>query len=149
MLALSDTVALLMSAIGLVVMSMATPGSLQGSLHKVRQSAIDPAELQAKADASRLSIDNWWMQQTSYVPTNVQVTGFYLHQVLQHGTIQTIWSTRDGSPLPEHPVKVGTPTPATMTMVTVYILATIVCLLVALAAMMSADEYNSECWYQE
>ena len=89
MLALSDTVALLMSAIGLVVMSMATPGSLQGSLHKVRQNAIDPAELQAKADASGLSIDNWWMQQTSYVPPTIQVTGFYLHQVQQHGTIQT------------------------------------------------------------
>ena len=40
-------------------------------------------------------------------------------------------------------MKVGTPTPATMTMVTVYISAAIVCLLVALAAMMSADEYNS------
>ena len=55
--ALSDTVVLLLAAIGLVVMSLATPGSLQGSLHKVRQNAIDPAELQAKADASGLSID--------------------------------------------------------------------------------------------
>ncbi|MGB1827960.1 MAG: hypothetical protein ACPHN0_07090, partial [Candidatus Poseidoniaceae archaeon] len=55
-LALTDTVALLMAAIGFVGMSLATPGSLQGSLHKIRQNAIDPAELQAKADASGLSI---------------------------------------------------------------------------------------------
>ena len=40
-------------------------------------------------------------------------------------------------------MKVGTPTPATMTMVTVYISTAILCLLVACAAMMSSDDYNS------
>ena len=125
-------------------MSMATPGSLQGSLHKIRQNAIDPAELQAKADASGLSIDNWWMQQTSYVPTNDP------SDWILPAPGPTTWDNSnrygphgDGSPLPEHPVKVGTPTPATMTMVTVYISAAIVCLLVALSAMMSSDEYTS------
>ena len=46
--ALSDTVVLLLAAIGLVVMSLATPGSLQGSLHKVRQNAIDPGSYRQK-----------------------------------------------------------------------------------------------------
>ena len=41
--AINETVALLIAAIGLVGMSLATPGSLQGSLHKVRQNAIDPS----------------------------------------------------------------------------------------------------------
>ncbi len=142
--AINESVALLISAIGLVVMSLATPGSLQGSLHKIRQNAIDPAELQAKADASGLSIDNWWMQQTSYVPTNDS------SDWILPAPGPTTWDNSnrygphgDGSPLPEHPVKVGTPTPATMTMVTVYISVAIVCLLIALAAMMSSDEYTS------
>ena len=67
--AVDQAPALLMAAIGLILMAFSSPGSLEGSLHKVRQTAIDPAELQAKAEASGLSIDNWWMRQTSYVPT--------------------------------------------------------------------------------
>ena len=138
--AINETVALLIAAIGLVVMSLATPGSLQGSLHKIRQNAIDPTELQAKADASGLSIDNWWMQQTSYVPTNDP------SDWILPAPGPTTWDNSnrygphgDGSPLPEHPVKVGTPTPATMTMVTVYMSVAIVCLLIALSAMMSVS----------
>ena len=48
--AVGQTPALLMAAIGLILMAFSSPGSLEGSLHKVRQNAIDPAELQAKAE---------------------------------------------------------------------------------------------------
>ena len=60
--ATNDVQALILSAIGLVVMAFSSPGSLEGSLHKIRKNAIDPAQLQAKAESSGLSIDNWWMQ---------------------------------------------------------------------------------------
>ena len=51
-------------------MAFSSPGSIEGQLKKVRDNAIDPAELEAKAEASGLTVDNWLMQQTTYVPTN-------------------------------------------------------------------------------
>ena len=141
--AVGQTPALLMAAIGLILMAFSSPGSLEGSLHKVRQNAIDPAELQAKAEASGLSIDNWWMRQTSYVPTTDPndwilpapgpMTWDNENRYGPHG---------DGTPLPEHPVKVGTPTPATMTLFSVYSITAIICILVAIGSMMTEDDYE-------
>ena len=141
--AVDQTPALLMAAIGLILMAFSSPGSLEGSLHKVRQNAIDPAELQAKAEASGLSIDNWWMRQTSYVPTTDPndwilpapgpMTWDNENRYGPHG---------DGTPLPEHPVKVGTPTPATMTLFSVYSITAIICILVAIGSMMTKDDYE-------
>ena len=141
--AVNQTPALLMSAIGLILMAFSSPGSLEGSLHKVRQSAIDPEELQAKADASGLSIDSWWMRQTSYVPTTDPndwilpapgpMTWDNENRYGPHG---------DGTPLPEHPVKVGTPTPATMTLFSVYSITAIICILVGVGSMMLKDDYE-------
>ena len=141
--AVGQTPALLMAAIGLILMAFSSPGSLEGSLHKVRQNAIDPAELQAKAESSGLSIDNWWMRQTSYVPTTDPsdwilpapgpMTWDNENRYGPHG---------DGTPLPEHPVKVGTPTPATMTLFSVYSITAIICILVAIGSMMTKDDYE-------
>ena len=141
--AVDQTPALLMAAIGLILMAFSSPGSLEGSLHKVRQNAIDPAELQAKAEASGLSIDNWWMRQTSYVPTTDPndwilpapgpMTWDNENRYGPHG---------DGTPLPEHPVNVGTPTPATMTLFSVYSITAIICILVAIGSMMTKDDYE-------
>ena len=141
--AVNQTPALLMSAIGLILMAFSSPGSLEGSLHKVRQSAIDPEELQAKADASGLSIDSWWMRQTSYVPTTDPndwilpapgpMTWDNENRYGPHG---------DGTPLPEHPVKVGTPTPATMTLFSVYSITAIICILLGVGSMMLKDDYE-------
>ena len=50
---------ILVSAVGFLALALATPGSHEGDLHKVRMQAIDPAELEAKAEASGLTIDNW------------------------------------------------------------------------------------------
>ena len=141
--AVGQTPALLMAAIGLILMAFSSPGSLEGSLHKVRQNAIDPAELQAKAESSGLSIDNWWMRQTSYVPTTDPsdwilpapgpMTWDNENRYGPHG---------DGTPLPEHPVKVGTPTPATMTLFSVYSITAIICIIVAIGSMMTKDDYE-------
>ena len=140
---LSETPALIMVGIGLIVMAISSPGSLEGALNKVRKAAIDPEVLQAKAESSGLTIDSWWMQQTSYVPTTDPndwilpapgpVTWDNSNRYGPHG---------DGSPLPEHPVKVGTPTPATMTLFSVYSITAIICILVGCASIMSTSDYE-------
>jgi len=140
---LSETPALIMVGIGLIVMAISSPGSLEGALNKVRKAAIDPEALQAKAESSGLTIDSWWMRQTSYVPTTDPndwilpapgpVTWDNSNRYGPHG---------DGSPLPEHPVKVGTPTPATMTLFSVYSITAIICILVGCASIMSTSDYE-------
>ena len=141
--AMDETPAIGLSAVGLIVMAFSSPGSLEASLHKVRQNAIDPSELQAKAEASGLSIDNWWMQQTSYVPTTDP------SDWILPAPGPTTWDNSnrygphgDGSPLPEHPVKVGTPTPATMTLFGIYSILAIACIMILVASIMSEDDYE-------
>jgi len=141
--AISETPALIMAGIGLFVMAISSPGSLEGALHKVRKNAIDPEVLQAKAESSGLTIDSWWMQQTSYVPTTDPndwilpapgpMTWDNSNRYGPHG---------DGSPLPEHPVKVGTPTPATMTLYSVYSITSVACILVGSGSIMAESTYE-------
>jgi hypothetical protein len=109
--------AILMGAIGFLCMALSTPGSHEGDLHKVRMQAIDPAELEAKAEASGLSIDNWWLQQSSYVPTNDP------SDWILPAPGPATWDEQDrygphgdGSAIPEHPSKVGTPVPASFSL---------------------------------
>lgn len=129
------------AVIGFLLMALSSPGSFESSLNKIRQSAIDPAELQAKAESSGLSIDSWLLQQSTYVPTNDP------NDWILPAPGPASWNENDrygphddGSPLPEHPVKVGTPIPATMTLFTVYILGAIASLLGVVAWIMSEGE---------
>ena len=129
--AMGDINGLGVSAFGLLLMALTSPGSLESSLHDLRKSAIDPAELEAKAEASGLSIDNWWMRQTSYVPTTDP------NDWILPAPGPSTWNNEDrygpqgdGSPLPEHPVNVGTPIPATMTLFSIYSILSITCILI-------------------
>ena len=99
---------------GLLVVGMSSPGSLEADLHKVRKSAPQPEDLEKEALEKGFSIDSWWMGRTSYTPTADPSdwiltapgpTTWNENQYIPHG---------DGTPLPEHPVKVGTPRPATI-----------------------------------
>lgn len=133
--AISDINGLGVAAVGLLFMAFTSPGSLEAKLHQVRESAIDPAELEAKAEASGLSIDNWWMKQTSYVPTTDP------SDWILPAPGPSTWNNDDrygpegdGSALPEHPSKIGTPIPATMTLFTVYCLLAISLILVFTAS---------------
>lgn len=112
---------LLISTFGFLLMAAMTPGSFESSLNQVRKSAIDPEELAAKAEASGLSIENWWLQQRSYVPTNDP------NDWILPAPGPATWDEEnrygpheDGSPLPEHPVNVGTPIPSTITLFSVF-----------------------------
>ena len=115
---------LLISSFGFLIMAAMTPGSFESSLNQVRKSAVDPEELAAKAEASGLSIDNWFLQQRSYVPTNDP------NDWILPAPGPITWDEQnrygpheDGSPLPEHPVKVGTPIPSTITLFSVFSLS--------------------------
>ena len=114
--AMSDPVGLAVSVIGLVVLAMATPGSMSAGLHKMRKEAMSAEDLQKKKEQSGYTVDNWFLQQSTLVPTNDPNDW-----ILPAPGPQT-WDTAnpygpqgDGTPLPEHPAKVGTPQPATMT----------------------------------
>ena len=113
--AVGDPIGLAVSVIGLIVMAAASPGSMSAGLHKMRKEAIAPEVLRAKAEQSGFTMDNWFLQQSTLIPTNDPNDW-----VLPAPGPQT-WNTNmygphgDGTPLPEHPAKVGTPRPATMT----------------------------------
>ena len=114
--AMTDPTGLGIAVIGLIVLAAASPGSMSAGLHKMRKEAIDPEILQAKAEQSGYSVDNWFLQQTTLVPTN-DPNDWILPapgpQTVEHAN--PYGPHGDGTPLPEHPVKVGTPQPATMT----------------------------------
>ena len=133
-----------MVAMGLLVMAGGTPGSLEGGLDNLRKGAIPPEELEAKAQQSGLTVDSWFLQQSTLVPTNDPNDW-----ILPAPGPQT-WDSAnpygphgDGSPLPEHPVKVGTPRPATMTSFAVFSNLAVMCGLLAATLAIQADE-NAE-----
>ncbi len=113
--------AILITAVGFLCLALSTPGSHQGDLHKVRMQGIDPEELEAKAKSSGLSMDNWWLQQSTYVPTNDP------NDWILPAPGPASWNEQDrygphgdGTALPEHPSRVGTPVPASLSLFGVF-----------------------------
>jgi len=102
----------LISLVGLLIIALCSPGSLEADLHNVRKNAPQAESLEAEALDKGFSIDSWWMGRSTFTPTTdpsdwiLPAPGpatWNQDQYLPHG---------DGSPLPEHPVNVGTPRPA-------------------------------------
>ncbi|MDP6869484.1 MAG: hypothetical protein QGI21_01765 [Candidatus Poseidoniaceae archaeon] len=140
--------------VGLIILMTMCPGSFESELHNVRKSSIDPEELEAKAKASGLSIDNWFLRQTTYVPTTDA------NDWILPAPGPASWNEEDrygphgdGSPLPEHPVKVGTPIPATITLYGVYGIFLVGFLLLLASALMEdlfrvgQESLDSDYWY--
>ena len=135
---------LLLSAVGCLMMAFVSPGSLEGQMKKVRENAIDPAELEAKAQASGLTIDSWLMQQSTYVPTNDP------NDWILPAPGPSTWDNAnpygahgDGTAIPEHPSVVGTPRPATMTSFTIFASLSVVFALAGVAGVMASDDTDS------
>lgn len=138
--ATSDPGGLGVSIIGLIVLAMASPGSMSAGLYKMRNEAMSAEDLQAKIEQSGYSVDSWFLQQSTLVPTNDPNDW-----ILPAPGPQT-WDTAnpygphgDGTPLPEHPAKVGTPQPATMTTHLIFA-GTAAILTLVMGAVMIGDE---------
>ena len=126
---------LLITGVGLLGLAAVTPGSHEKELHEIRKQAIDPAEIEKKAKESGLSVDNWFLRQTSYVPTNDP------NDWILPAPAPASWNKEDryapdgdGTPLPEHPVKVGTPVPATMSLYGIFGLTAVFCFIFSAGA---------------
>ena len=137
---------LFVMGVGFLGMAMVTPGSHEKELHEIRKQAIDPAELERKAKESGLTIDNWFLRQTSYVPTNDP------NDWILPAPGPASWNSEDryapdgdGTPLPEHPVKVGTPIPASMSLYGIFgLIATLSFILGAGAGISSLDKIDEK-----
>ena len=51
--------------VGFLGMAIVTPGSHEKDLHEIRKQAIDPVEIEQRAKESGLTVDNWYLRQTS------------------------------------------------------------------------------------
>ena len=137
---------LFVMGVGFLGMAMFTPGSHEKDLHEIRKQAIDPAELEQRAKESGLTIDNWFLRQTSYVPTNDP------NDWILPAPGPASWNSEDryapdgdGTPLPEHPVKVGTPIPASMSLYGIFgLIATFSFILGAGAGISSLDKIDEK-----
>jgi hypothetical protein len=141
---MTDTPSLILAAFGLMMLAVASPGSMSAGLHNMRKNAIAPEELQAKIDQSGYSVDNWFLQQSTLVPTNDPNDWILPAPGPQTWNMNEPYGPHgDGTPLPEHPVKVGTPQPATMTSYFVFsCTAALVALIVGGSFMRSAQGEN-------
>ena len=139
-------VGLFVTGVGFLGMAMFTPGSHEKELHEIRKQAIDPAELERRAKESGLTVDNWFLRQTSYVPTNDP------NDWILPAPGPASWNSEDryapdgdGTPLPEHPVKVGTPIPASMSLYGIFgLIATFSFILGAGAGISSLDKIDEK-----
>ena len=130
-----DLEGLIFSVPGLTLMAIATPGSMSHGLHKMRKKAISADDLQAKAEQSGYTVENWFLQQSTLVPTNDPNDWILPAPGPQTWNQNNMYGPHgDGTPLPEHPVKVGTPRPATMTLHFVFAGLAVVSLLLVGAA---------------
>ena len=68
--ATDDLVGLGISVMGLVVMAAASPGSMSAGLHKMRNEAMSAEEFSKDNTQIGYTVDNWFLQQTTLVPTN-------------------------------------------------------------------------------
>ena len=137
--AVSDPVGLAVSVIGLIVMAAASPGSMSAGLHKMRKEAIAPEILQAKAEQSGYTMENWFLQQSTLVPTNDPSDWILPAPGPQTWSNNMYAAHGDGTPLPEHPAKVGTPQPATMTSYLIFA-GTAAILTLVVGAVITMDE---------
>ena len=137
--AVSDPVGLAVSVIGLVAMAAASPGSMSAGLHKMRKEAIAPEILQAKAEQSGYTMENWFLQQSTLVPTNDPSDWILPAPGPQTWSNNMYAAHGDGTPLPEHPAKVGTPQPATMTSYLIFA-GTAAILTLVVGAVITMDE---------
>ena len=106
---------LLISALGFLLMAFASPGSLEAELKKLRDNAQPAEVLAAKAAESGIEVQSYWRGIRTITPSNDP------NDWILPAPGPATWNDASpydqdegGEPLPEHPHKVGTPRPATL-----------------------------------
>ena len=131
-LAAKGDIALLgLSGLGFLILAFSSPGSLEATLHGIRKGAISHEEQEKQAEERGYEMQSWWLQRSSYAPTNDP------NDWILPAPGPTTWNTEDiytadasGEALPEHPHKVGTPRPATLSAFGLFSLLSITCFLI-------------------
>ena len=138
------TFGLFCGGVGLLGLALCTPGSHEKDLHEIRQQAIDPSELEAKAKESGLSVDSWFLRQTTYVPTNDP------NDWILPAPGPASWNKEnryapdsDGQPLPEHPARVGTPIPASFSLYGIFGISSVLCFILGTGSVISSIDESS------
>ena len=105
----------LVCALGFLIIAALSPASLQTDLHNVRKNAPQPDDLETEALKNGYELESWFFGRSSYSPTNDP------NDWILPAPGPSTWNQDDryaadgdGTPLDEHPTKVGTPIPATL-----------------------------------
>lgn len=107
--------------LGCLLLALTAPGSLEATLHSIRKEAMPPEALEAKAQESGFTVDSWWLQQTTYVPTTDPSDWILPAPGYATWNKENPYAADEGGePIAEHPHKVGTPTPATFSLFSIY-----------------------------
>ena len=108
-------VSLLLSAMGFLLMAFASPGSLEAELKKMRVGAQPQEVLEAKAQEGGTEVTSWWLGMRTITPSNDP------NDWILPAPGPAVWNyaapydeDEGGQPIAEHPHKVGTPQPATI-----------------------------------
>ena len=104
----------IIAAFGFLLIALLSPASLETDLHNVRKNAPQPDDLETEALKNGYELESWFFGRSSYSPTNDP------NDWILPAPGPSTWNQDDryaadgdGTPLPEHPTKVGTPIPAT------------------------------------
>ena len=105
----------IVAAFGFLLIALVSPASLEADLHNVRKNAPQPDDLETDALKNGYELESWFFGRSSYSPTNDP------SDWILPAPGPSTWNQddryaadEDGTPLAEHPTKVGTPVPATL-----------------------------------
>ena len=133
----------LIAAFGFLLIALLSPASLETDLHNIRKNAPQPDDLEEAALKNGHEVESWFFGRSSYSPTNDP------NDWILSAPGPSTWNQEDryapdgdGTPLAEHPTKVGTPLPATLSTFGVSMVLFII-LLASSLAMLVLDEQAS------
>tara|TARA_B110001452_G_scaffold257659_1_gene252069 strand:- start:2205 stop:3578 length:1374 start_codon:yes stop_codon:yes gene_type:complete len=129
-----------LAAFGFLLIGLLSPASLENDLYKIRKNAPQPNDLEEAALKNGHEMESWFFGRSSYSPTNDP------NDWILSAPGPSTWNQDDryapdgdGSALPEHPTKVGTPIPATLSTFGISMVLFII-LLAASLGMLILDE---------
>lgn len=124
-------------AIGFLVVALVSPASLEADLHNVRKNAPQPDDLEEEALKNGYELESWFFGRSSYSPTTDP------NDWILPAPGPSTWNQNDryapdgdGTPIAEHPSKVGTPQPATFSTFGICMVMFVVMLCFSIGSMM-------------